>query len=106
MTDARSWVETGADDAHVRRERAKARALRQSAWWRAQLAKGRCHYCGGTFPPAELTMDHLVPVARGGRSVRSNCVPCCKDCNSRKKAYTPAEQVLARLFPEGADEPR
>ena len=67
MREARTWVETTADDAHVRRERAKARALRQSAWWRAQLAKGRCHYCGGTFPPAELTMDHLVPVARGGR---------------------------------------
>ena len=46
-------------------------------------------------------MDHVVPVARGGRSVKSNCVPCCKECNNRKKAYTPAERILESLFPEG-----
>ena len=43
--------------------------------------------------------DHVVPVARGGRSTRGNCVPCCRDCNAKKKAYTPAEQILERLFP-------
>ena len=79
--------------------RAKARELRATDWWRAQLAKGECHYCHRHVGAANLTMDHVVPVARGGRSTRGNCVPCCKDCNNAKKAYTPAEQILDKLFP-------
>ena len=92
------WLDLHPDPAHVKRERAKARELRATDWWRAQLAKGVCHYCG-----ANLTMDHVVPVARGGRSTRGNCVPCCKECNNKKKAYTPAEQILDQLFPEGVE---
>lgn len=36
-------------------------------------------------------MDHLVPVVRGGRSVQSNVVPACKECNSKKKYLLPME---------------
>lgn len=94
------WVEIRKDPAHVARERRRARELRASAWWRAQLDRGRCHYCGGAFPPEVLTMDHLVPVARGGRSVRGNVVPCCAACNASKRCLTPAERILSEL--EGA----
>jgi len=69
----------------IRRERAKARELRESSWWKNKRAAGICHYCGGKFPPKELTMDHLVPLVRGGRSVKNNVVPACKDCNNKKK---------------------
>jgi 5-methylcytosine-specific restriction protein A len=69
----------------IRRERAKARELRSSQWWKRKRASGICHYCGRKFPPAELTMDHLVPLARGGRSTKGNLVPACKECNTRKK---------------------
>jgi len=79
------------DDRHLRRERAKARELRQSRWWQDRLSVGRCHYCGRAFPPRELTMDHIVPLVRGGRSTRGNCVPACKDCNSRKQDLLPME---------------
>lgn len=78
-----------ADD--LRRERHKARELRSSQWWKRQCAKGRCHYCGKRTPARELTMDHVVPIARGGRSTRGNVVPCCKDCNTRKKGMLPLE---------------
>lgn len=81
----------------VRREREKARELRDSQWWRNQLAAGICHYCKGRFKPEELTMDHVIPVARGGKSERGNVVPCCKACNNKKKYLTPAEQILADL---------
>jgi hypothetical protein len=40
------WLDLNPDPAHVNRERAKARALRATDWWRAQIAKGVCHYCG------------------------------------------------------------
>ena len=88
---------TPADDRHMRKERERARALRKSSWWKEQLAKGLCHYCGKTFPPDQLTMDHIIPVARGGTSDRSNVVPACFDCNQKKSAQTPAEQILDDL---------
>jgi len=87
------WFEP-VDPEFIRRERVRARELRNSQWWKNELAKGVCHYCGGRFKSSELTMDHIVPVARGGRSTRGNVVPCCKDCNSRKKCQTPAEIIL------------
>ena len=43
------------------------------------------------FSLAELTMDHVIPVSRGGTSERFNIVPCCKECNSKKKNLLPAE---------------
>jgi len=75
----------------IRREKEKARALRKSQWWQRKLAKRECHYCGRKVAPADLTMDHLVPVVRGGRSTRSNVVPACKACNNQKKYLLPME---------------
>jgi 5-methylcytosine-specific restriction endonuclease McrA len=49
------------------------------------------------FKPEELTMDHIVPVVRGGKSTRGNVVPCCKECNSDKKYLTPAEMIMKEL---------
>ena len=100
------WVGMTADAAQVRREREKARELRKTDWWRAQIAPGVCHYCGRKVGSANLTLDHVIPVARGGRSTRGNCVPCCKACNNSKKAYTPAEQLIDKLFPNGVEQPQ
>ena len=88
------------DDAHTKRERAKARELRNSGWWKQKLAEGICHYCGKKFSPSELTMDHLVPISRKGKSTRGNCVPCCKGCNQDKSCLTPAEIILNKLKKE------
>jgi len=74
-----------ADEEHVRRERARARELRRSQWWKRRRASGICHYCGRRFAPGALTMDHVVPLVRGGRSTKGNVVPSCKSCNSEKK---------------------
>ncbi len=75
----------------IRREKEKARELRKTQWWKNCVAKGVCHFCGEEFPPSELTMDHLVPVVRGGKSTRGNVVPACKECNNRKKHMLPME---------------
>lgn len=56
------------DEKDIKRERSKARELRESQWWKRCLAKGICYYCGKQTPPKELTMDHIVPISRGGRS--------------------------------------
>lgn len=80
-----------ADQRHVSREKAKARRLRKSAWWDRQVQAGVCHYCGLRVGRENLTMDHIVPLIRGGRSTRGNVVPACKECNSRKKYLLPVE---------------
>jgi 5-methylcytosine-specific restriction endonuclease McrA len=82
---------TGLDDTDIKREHHKARELRQSQWWKRCCAKGKCFYCGSPTPSKELTMDHIVPLSRGGRSVKGNVVPCCKTCNTNKKQLLPME---------------
>lgn len=87
------------DEEQIRKERGKARELRKQNWWKNRIARGVCHYCEKTVPPKELTLDHIVPVARGGRSTKGNCVPACKDCNNQKKNLLPMEwdDYLQRL---------
>ena len=75
----------------LRKERAKARELRKSGWWKNRIAEGRCYYCGEQFDPKELTLDHVVPLVRGGKSTKGNCVAACKECNSKKKDLLPSE---------------
>ena len=79
------------DPDELRRQRAKARELRASQWWKRRIADGVCYYCHRRVGAKTLTMDHLVPLGRGGRSVRGNVVPACKECNDRKKALLPIE---------------
>jgi 5-methylcytosine-specific restriction enzyme A len=76
-------------DADIARERKKAKELRQSAWWKQKRSTGICHYCGKKFPVDELTMDHLIPLVRGGKSIKANLVPACKTCNNNKKHNLP-----------------
>ena len=85
------------DEDVVKRERAKARELRRGSWWSQQVGRGVCHHCGDTFARDELTMDHLIPLSRGGRSTKKNIVVSCKRCNSHKKNLTVAELRLRDL---------
>jgi hypothetical protein len=47
-----------------------------------------CQYCGSN---RELTVDHVLPSSRGGKSSWANLVTACKRCNSRKGDFTPEE---------------
>ena len=53
--------------------------------------KHTCQYCCTAFTTAELTFDHVVPVAQGGRKDWVNIVTCCVTCNRKKGGQTPAE---------------
>jgi 5-methylcytosine-specific restriction endonuclease McrA len=74
-----------------RRERERARRLRDSSWWRNKRAKGICHYCGRKVHPNNLTMDHIIPLSRGGTSIKENIAASCKECNRTKSHMLPAE---------------
>ena len=91
------WIDIKKDNAHIARERTKATQLKKTNWWQTIVGKGTCHYCKKQFAPKELTMDHIVPLSRGGRSVKGNIVPCCKECNNDKKYLTPVDMILKEL---------
>lgn len=96
---------TDVDDDDIKREKAKARALRNSQWWKRRRGTGVCYYCGRTFKPAELTMDHIVPIGRGGKSTKGNVVPSCKECNTKKKymLLIEWEEYLKSVKEEGSN---
>lgn len=54
----------------------------------AQRQRGRCAYCGAC---AQLTVDHLVAVALGGRHAIGNLVLACFLCNRRKGTLLPIQ---------------
>ena len=98
------WIpEVDADT--LRAEKARARALRASAWWRRRIATGVCHYCRRSVGSKALTLDHVVPLARGGRSIRVNMVPACKECNNKKQSLLAWEwQAYLDAFERSADQ--
>jgi len=83
------WAPVEPDE--LKRQRAKARELRGSQWWKRRISTGVCHYCRRQVGHKALTMDHIVPLGRGGTSIKGNVVPACKECNNRKKSLLPIE---------------
>ena len=66
----------------------------------------KCLYCGNEFSRSHLTMDHVVPISRGGKTEWTNIVAACNPCNSTKgnrmdwkpkyKPYRPGYWELVR----------
>ena len=57
-----------------------------------------CHYCEAVVKPASFTVDHIVPVTKGGTEDLSNLVACCRSCNSKKgvKDYADFARTVAQ----------
>ena len=60
-----------------------------------------CQYCGCQPLRKELTVDHVVPRSRGGRSVWDNVTTACMRCNSRKGNRTPEEASMRLMSVPG-----
>jgi 5-methylcytosine-specific restriction endonuclease McrA len=56
--------------------------------------RNTCQFCGSVFPSSELTLDHVLPRSRGGRSCWENLVTSCYRCNNTKGDRTPEEAGL------------
>jgi len=50
-----------------------------------------CQYCGKSPTKKNLTIDHVIPKSRGGKTDYQNCVVACYRCNNRKNNKTPSE---------------
>ena len=82
---------TPSSDEHIAREKDRGRDLRGSQWWKNRLGQGRCHYCGLTVPPRQLTMDHVVPAAR--TATRQNAIYSPSSGTSTSPAYAPVDYL-------------
>ena len=76
---------------NVRRNRRETTMKRARIYIRDRY---RCQYCGLTFAPAELTLDHVVPRVFGGKTSWTNVVAACGSCNRRKGGRTPEQAGL------------
>jgi 5-methylcytosine-specific restriction endonuclease McrA len=57
-----------------------------------------CGYCGDHYPDSDLTVEHIVPVSRGGQHDWTNVVTACRSCNTRKGNRTPEEARMPLLY--------
>jgi HNH endonuclease len=62
----------------------------------------RCVYCAHRLDPAEATLDHVHPLARGGQHIAGNLVVACAPCNRLKGDMLPHE-FFARYPMAGAN---
>lgn len=53
--------------------------------------KYTCQYCGSQPGRERVTIDHVVPKSRGGKTTWENCVTSCEPCNANKASATPDE---------------
>lgn len=56
-----------------------------------------CQYCGSTPAKAQTTIDHVIPVSKGGQSSYENCVTACYKCNNKKNDRS-LSQIGMRLI--------
>jgi 5-methylcytosine-specific restriction endonuclease McrA len=57
----------------------------------------KCQYCGKRLTPDELTWDHVLPRARGGKTEWKNVVTCCIECNRKKGGRVPSEASMVLI---------
>ena len=63
-----------------------------------------CQYCNKRLGWGNVTIDHVLPKCRGGKTTWKNCVVCCKACNRQKGARLPQEANMQLL--KQPNEPR
>lgn len=56
--------------------------------------ENHCQYCGKRFPASQLSIDHVIPKSRGGKSSWNNVVAACSPCNTRKGGRLPWEASM------------
>jgi len=53
-----------------------------------------CQYCGLRFDVRDLTFDHVIPAAKGGKKNWENIVTACWRCNNKKSGRSPVESGM------------
>lgn len=59
--------------------------------------KFTCQYCGSRVDSSKITIDHVIPVSRGGKNGWTNTVSSCFDCNNKKGSNLPSEVGMSLI---------
>lgn len=78
----------------LRKIRGRKRAIKFSRMNVATRDKFTCQYCGDRLPLRQLTYDHVLPRAQGGKTTWENIVMACYGCNESKGARTPRQASM------------
>jgi len=91
----RKWRKANFDQKHSQEHRRRTRKRNAEGSFNAadierqrKAQKSKCYYCG---QKAKLTVEHLVPLARGGTNWPDNIVLACGPCNFSKQDKLPHE---------------
>jgi 5-methylcytosine-specific restriction endonuclease McrA len=68
---------------------------KEMKWYRERRKNGPCAYCGES--KEHLTMDHVIPLSKGGTWRRENIVFCCSKCNLEKGDLSLDEFLVSRF---------
>lgn len=84
----REWLRKNPEYVRTKRNKREARinnnpnTLTPAEWKEIlELYEGKCIYCGSS---KRITMDHIIPISKGGGTTKDNVVPACISCNSSK----------------------
>jgi 5-methylcytosine-specific restriction endonuclease McrA len=56
-----------------------------------------CHWCMDSVSYMNMTLDHVIPLSRGGTNARHNLVVACQECNNRKGSWMPDDWLSERM---------
>lgn len=79
---------------YIHKQSFRLRYTRRSVYARD---KNTCQYCGKKLSVQTRTIDHVIPVGRGGHSSFENCVTSCRKCNLKKGVCLPHEVGMSLL---------
>lgn len=103
LASGRAWSARNKEQVALKAARRRARArsvlrtLTLAQWREIKDAYGhRCVYCRRKMK--HLTMDHIIPLIKGGAHTAQNVVPACRSCNSRKRDGGPLVPVQPLLL--------
>ncbi len=69
---------------------------------RALFLQGRrCFFCSRSIPAVEASVDHLIPVSKGGSNHSDNLVACCKTLNALFGDLSLKEKIRTILLQNG-----
>ena len=72
----------------------RVRFCRENVYLRDKFV---CQYCSNEFPYRKLTLDHVIPLSKGGEHCWDNVVTACGPCNNKKADKTPKQARMPLL---------
>lgn len=90
---------------HIRLNKARRRGAEGKytiGEWNDLLKKHnyKCLFCGRGLPEVKVTVDHIIPISKGGTNDISNIQPLCMSCNRRKSDKVLSTEVATPLMPQ------